>query len=94
MAATGIEMSSKPADDMRKTAQPIDIETEAGGAYDSHSYNKGDDARSEEFQGGVQRVRAITEIWSKKTLICMFVLYASSQILLRQIVSKLIEPWL
>ena len=29
---------------------------------------------SEEFQNGVQRVRAITEIWDKKTLITMFVL--------------------
>lgn len=66
---------SPKQDDMRKTAQPIDVETSAGAAYDSHSSNKGDDdAQSEQFQGGVQRVRAITEIWSKKTLILMFVL--------------------
>jgi hypothetical protein len=29
---------------------------------------------SQRFQPGVQRVRAITEIWSKKTLITMFIL--------------------
>lgn len=32
------------------------------------------DAESENFQGGVQRVRAITSVWTKKTLISMFVL--------------------
>jgi hypothetical protein len=29
---------------------------------------------SERFQNGVQRVRAITEIWNKQTLIAMFIL--------------------
>jgi hypothetical protein len=29
---------------------------------------------SSEFQGGVQRVRAITSAWSTKTLILMFIL--------------------
>lgn len=29
---------------------------------------------SNEFQGGVQRVRAITSAWSTKTLILMFIL--------------------
>jgi hypothetical protein len=29
---------------------------------------------AEKFQPGVQRVRAITEIWSKQTLIAMFIL--------------------
>jgi hypothetical protein len=33
---------------------------------------KSDD--SKRFQAGVQRVRAVTEIWSKKTLVIMFVL--------------------
>ncbi|KAJ4344462.1 uncharacterized protein N0V89_012204 [Didymosphaeria variabile] len=33
-----------------------------------------DDDRSEEFQQGVERVRAITAIWSKTTLISMFIL--------------------
>jgi hypothetical protein len=32
------------------------------------------DADSADFQGGVQRVRAITASWSKKTLILMFIL--------------------
>jgi hypothetical protein len=32
------------------------------------------DNDSERFQPGVQRVRAITEIWSKSTLIAMFIL--------------------
>lgn len=34
------------------------------------------DNDSERFQPGVQRVRAITEVWSKSTLISMFILYA------------------
>jgi hypothetical protein len=33
---------------------------------------------SENFQNGVQRVRAITEIWDKKTLITMFILYVAT----------------
>lgn len=33
------------------------------------------DNDSERFQPGVQRVRAITEIWSKQTMIIMFILY-------------------
>lgn len=33
-----------------------------------------DDAASDEFQEGVQRVRAITASWSKTTLWVMFVL--------------------
>lgn len=37
----------------------------------SHASN---DANSEEFQAGVERVRAITAIWTKKTLISMFCL--------------------
>jgi hypothetical protein len=32
------------------------------------------DGDSERFQTGVQRVRAITEIWNKQTLIAMFIL--------------------
>jgi hypothetical protein len=32
------------------------------------------DADSAEFQGGVQRVRAITASWSTKTLVLMFIL--------------------
>nr|XP_036583951.1 siderophore iron transporter mirb [Colletotrichum truncatum]KAF6793210.1 siderophore iron transporter mirb [Colletotrichum truncatum] len=32
------------------------------------------DAESENYQGGVQRVRAITSVWTKKTMITMFVI--------------------
>jgi hypothetical protein len=45
------------------------LETNSDGGYSS------DDP--EKFQAGVQRVRAITEIWSKKTLIAMFILYVN-----------------
>lgn len=34
----------------------------------------GSDGQSDKFQDGVQRVRAITTIWSKYTLLSMFVL--------------------
>lgn len=33
-----------------------------------------DDAKSDHFQDGVQRVRAITDTWDRKTMIIMFVL--------------------
>lgn len=32
------------------------------------------DKDSADFQGGVQRVRAVTSSWSKKTLVLMFIL--------------------
>lgn len=35
---------------------------------------KDSDANSEKFQGGVQRARAITTIWSRKELWAMFIL--------------------
>ena len=44
------------------------LETNSNGSYKA-------DNDSDRFQPGVQRVRAITEIWSKSTLISMFVLY-------------------
>ena len=62
--------------EMRKTAHPA--ERDASPTYDSHSSKKGDDAHSEDFQDGVQRVRAITEIWSRRTLGTMFVLYVGT----------------
>lgn len=52
--------------EIRKAAQPA--ERNASPPYDSQSSKKDDDAHSEEFQDVVQRVRAITEIWSRKTL--------------------------
>ncbi|KAM0708971.1 hypothetical protein Q7P35_003007 [Cladosporium inversicolor] len=60
--------------EIRKAAQPA--ERNASPPYDSQSSKKDDDAHSEEFQDVVQRVRAITEIWSRKTLgndVCTFV---------------------
>ncbi|KAE9574778.1 MFS siderochrome iron transporter 1 [Colletotrichum fructicola] len=50
------------------------------------------DAESENFQGGVQRVRAITSVWTKKTLISMFVLIyivSFADLLLQSIQSNL-----
>lgn len=62
--------------EMRKTPHPA--KRDASPAYDSQSSEKDDDAHSEEFQDGVQRVRAITEIWSRNTLATMFVLYVAA----------------
>jgi hypothetical protein len=54
--------------DIEKSIDPAShgVETASDGGY------KTDD--SEKFQAGVQRVRAITEIWNKQTLIAMFIL--------------------
>jgi len=55
--------------DMEKSINPHSqgVETSSDGGLKS-------DDDSEKFQNGVQRVRAITEIWTKQTLIAMFIL--------------------
>lgn len=63
--------------EMSKTAHPA--KRDASPTYDSQSFEKDSDAHSEDFQDGVQRVRAITEIWSRKTLGTMFVLYVRNK---------------
>jgi hypothetical protein len=66
-AVRPVHVASKEFD-VEKSINPISrgVETSSDGGY------KSDD--SQMFQPGVRRVRAITEIWSKKTLITMFVL--------------------
>ena len=55
--------------DAEKNAQSSSAnEVKPGEGYDS-------DDRSEDYQGGVQRVRAVTTLWSKKTLWIMFAVY-------------------
>lgn len=76
MASTNIEAHSGQYE-MHKTAHPV--ERDASPTYHSQSSKKDDDAHSEDFQDGVQRVRAITEIWSRKTLGTMFVLYVRNK---------------
>ncbi|KAF2687176.1 MFS general substrate transporter [Lentithecium fluviatile CBS 122367] len=62
-----VERSPLPTDIEKNTAAEI---TAADGSDASgHETDK-----SEEFQNGVERVRAITAIWSRSTLISMFVL--------------------
>ena len=57
---------------------PPNIDVEKSGhdniKVPSESSDVLDDDKSEHFQQGVERVRAITEIWSKTTLISMFIL--------------------
>ncbi|PVI01015.1 putative transporter [Periconia macrospinosa] len=57
---------------------PQDVEQKPKGAEvvtDNASHSSGHESeKSETFQNGVERVRAITTIWSKATLISMFVL--------------------
>lgn len=50
---------------------------QAFNAHETGSDGETKSVESETFQNGVQRVRAITEIWSTKTLITMLVLYVS-----------------
>jgi hypothetical protein len=61
---------------------PPMIDVEKSGHPDIVAPYEGSDVRedndSEEFQQGVERVRAITAIWSKSTLISMFILYANA----------------
>lgn len=58
--------SQRLGTDPEKSAQSSSAnEVRPGEGYDS-------DDRSEDYQGGVQRVRAVTTLWSKKTLWIMF----------------------
>ena len=66
----------RPVSGFPRPSKDMDIEKNPN----LHSANSDDETKSvesENFQNGVQRVRAITEIWSKKTLITMFILYGS-----------------
>lgn len=65
--AAAVTQDHPKENDIEKSVNPTSQET---------SSNDGikEDRESERFQPGVQRVRAITEIWSKQTMIAMFVL--------------------
>ncbi|EOA91626.1 hypothetical protein ACJQWK_03094 [Exserohilum turcicum] len=63
----------RPADDVSRPPHDLDIEKRGGGAvHEMASDTETKSVESDNFQNGVQRVRAITEIWSKKTLVTMF----------------------
>jgi hypothetical protein len=62
---------------------PRDIEKSGDGHFHAHETGSDGETRSvesETFQNGVQRVRAITQIWDKKTLVTMFILYVAFSI--------------
>lgn len=68
----------RPVEGLGRPSLTVDMEKNETGV-NTHAHEAGSDAEttsveSETFQNGVQRVRAITEIWDKKTLITMFVL--------------------
>jgi hypothetical protein len=79
MATTAFDgVGVRPEHDVSKE---FDIEKSINPQSHAHPVEVGSDGASnsytdsEKFQPGVQRVRAITEIWSKSTLISMFILY-------------------
>ena len=57
---------------------PPTIDSEKAGHADITVPSEGsdvvDDDKSDTYQQGIERVRAITEIWSKTTLVSMFIL--------------------
>jgi hypothetical protein len=66
----------QPADGVF-TSPEVDMEKDASISHNAAEVNSESgyaSEKSEEFQSGVQRVRAITSIWSRPTLISMFVL--------------------
>lgn len=70
----------RPADGFNRPSHDIDIEKSGNTGIATHEAGSDVETKSvesENFQNGVQRVRAITEIWSKQTLITMFILYAA-----------------
>ena len=70
----------RPAEGFGRPSRDIDMEKndDAFHAHETGSDVETKSVESETFQNGVQRVRAITEIWSKQTLITMFVLYVAT----------------
>ncbi|KAH7384696.1 siderophore iron transporter-like protein mirB [Pyrenochaeta sp. MPI-SDFR-AT-0127] len=63
----------RPTEGFRDPSKELDIEKRPEHAHDTHSDDDTKSVESEKFQNGVQRVRAITEVWNKPTLIAMFV---------------------
>ena len=64
-----------PTATIERIPPTIDVEKNRGEVTAaSEGSDVHDDDKPEVFQRGVDRVRAITEIWSKGTLISMFVL--------------------
>jgi hypothetical protein len=57
------------AEDKREPIVDAEKAVRATGSVDTSSES---DARSEEFQPGVSRVRAVTAVWSRKDLVLMF----------------------
>ena len=52
----------------------LDPERDLDAHRNSKDHANDSDANSTEFQEGVQRVRAVTTLWTKKTLVLMFIL--------------------
>lgn len=75
MATTAFDTDAvRPAHDVSK-----EYDVEKSIHPNTHGVDTSSDAgyktdESEKFQPGVQRVRAITDTWSKQTLIAMFIL--------------------
>lgn len=70
----------RPVEGFTRPSHDVDIEKRGDGVVHAHETNSDTETKSIEsdnFQNGVQRVRAITEIWSKETLIIMFILYVA-----------------
>jgi hypothetical protein len=76
----------RPVEGFGRPSRDMDMEKNGDAAFNAHETGSDGETKSvesETFQNGVQRVRAITEIWSKPTLITMFILY---------VVTFVIEP--
>ncbi|KAH7396973.1 major facilitator superfamily domain-containing protein [Phaeosphaeria sp. MPI-PUGE-AT-0046c] len=97
MATTAFDTDAvRPAYDVSKE---FDVEKSIN--PNSHAVDSSSDAgykteESEKFQPGVQRVRAITDIWSKQTLITMFIfLYLIEFVaFLQNAVDASLNPWI
>ncbi|KAF1845005.1 siderophore iron transporter-like protein mirB [Cucurbitaria berberidis CBS 394.84] len=74
MSATIDETDAvRPAAGFGRPSKDLDIEKTPNHLHETNSDGDTKSVESETFQNGVQRVRAITEIWGKKTLITMFI---------------------
>ncbi|KAJ5827817.1 Major facilitator superfamily domain general substrate transporter [Penicillium robsamsonii] len=74
MEKTTVSDQVTPASTRRDAEKMAEFRVHQGTDHPSDDKTSLSDRDSSEFQGGVQRVRAITSTWSAKTLILMFIL--------------------
>ncbi|EAT78310.1 hypothetical protein HBI56_232170 [Parastagonospora nodorum] len=97
MASTAFDDAVRPSNDVsRQYDVEKSINPHSQGVETSSDGGLKADDDSEKFQNGVQRVRAITEIWTKQTLIAMFIFIFLIEFVayLQNAIDASLNPWI